>query len=444
MTRLTPAPADLPTRSLPSRALAGRLRVPGDKSTSHRALMLGGLAEGTSRVSGLLEAGDVMSTLGAMRALGARIEREGGFWRVEGAGRDGLRSPGQALDLGNAGTGARLLMGLVAGAGLSADFVGDASLSVRPMERVLGPLRDMGADCASESGHMPVRVSGRRPLAPIAFAPPKASAQVKSAILLAGLGADGTTTVIERTPTRDNTERMLRAFGVPVREDRRDDGLHVSVDGPAELRATDIDVPGDPSSAAFAVVAATVVPGSEIVVENVLLDPRRDAWIDALRLMGADIRLEAEREAGGARVGDIHVRHAELSGATIDPGRAPDMIDEYPVLAVAAAFADGPTVMEGLHELRVKESDRLSTTVALLRANGVEVEERDDGMTVHGVGRVPGGGRVATHHDHRIAMSALVLGMGAENSVEVDDPSPIATSYPGFFEGFEALGARFA
>ena len=418
--------------------------MPGDKSTSHRALMLGGLAHGTTRVSGLLEGEDVMSTLSAMRALGVEIVRDGEGWRIEGRGLQGLHSPNGPLDLGNAGTGARLLMGLVAGAGLSATFVGDASLSVRPMERVLGPLRDMGASCGSVEGHMPVQVSAKGPLRPITFASPKASAQVKSAILLAGLGAEGTTTVVEHTATRDNTERMLRAFGVEVHENMTASGNRVSVTGPAKLTATDITVPGDPSSAAFAVVAATVVPGSDIVVENVMLNPRRDAWLDALSSMGADISITSERESGGERVADLHVRAAKLAGAVVDPARAPDMIDEYPILAVAAAFAEGPTVMDGLHELRVKESDRIRSTVALLRANGVEVEERPDGMTVHGKASVPGGGRVETHHDHRIAMSALVLGLAADKAVEVDDPAPIATSYPDFFGQFTALGARFA
>ena len=442
-----PTPAHTPRSSRASGPLngplRGRLRVPGDKSTSHRALMLGGLAQGRTRVENLLEGEDVMATANAMRALGAKVERDGADWIVEGRGVDGLSSPARPLDLGNAGTGARLLMGVVAGAGLSAEFTGDASLSVRPMERVLGPLREMGAECTSVDGHMPVRVSGTRPLMPIRYSPPKASAQVKSAVLLAGLGAEGRTTVTEQIPTRDNTERILRAFGVDVHEVATKHGTDVSVDGPVELTATRIVVPGDPSSAAFAVVAASVVPGSDVVVEGVMLNPRRDAWIDALRAMGADITVENERDLG-ERIGDLHVRATDLHGAKIDPARASDMIDEYPILAVAAAFADGPTVMDGLHELRVKESDRISSTVALLRANGVEVDEREDGMTVHGRNTVPGGGTVTTHHDHRIAMSALVLGMGAEAPVAVDDAGPIATSYPEFFDQFTALGARFA
>ena len=430
----------------PSGPLRGTLRVPGDKSISHRAIILGTLADGTTRVTNLLEGGDILSTIGVMRALGGEIAKTGDTWMVEGVGARGFQQPDTDLDCGNAGTGARLIMGAVAGHAIAATFTGDASLSSRPMERVLGPLREMGASCDSDNGRLPVTIRGGN-LEAIRFAPPKASAQVKSAILLAGLRARGHTEVIEAHPTRAHTEVMLRAFGVPVETD----GNRVFLGGPAELTATDITVPGDPSSAAFATVAATVIPGSDIILEGVLQHPRRSRLFEALQEMGADITLQNPRTAGGEEVADLRVRHAQLTGTTVDPARAADMIDEYPILAVAAAFADGPTVMDGIGELRVKESDRISATVALLRANGVEVDERDDGMTVHGRGKggagdtVPGGSTpVTTHHDHRIAMSALILGLASRDGSRIDDPSPIATSYPGFFDDLTGLGAEFA
>ena len=430
-----------PATAHPSGPLSGRIRAPGDKSISHRAVILGSLAEGVTTVSGLLEGADILSTVGAMEALGATVERtDEGCWSVTGVGAAGLRSPDSDVDCGNAGTGVRLIMGAAAGYPIKATYTGDGSLRSRPMNRVLDPLRQMGVEAeAQEGGRLPCTVRSSGTLTAIDYAPPKASAQVKSCVLLAGLRAQGRTTVREIAATRDHTETMLRAFGVPVERD----GLAVSVDGPAALTATHIDVPGDPSSAAFATVAALIVPGSDVVVEGVMLNPRRTALFDALIAMGADIAFENERVVGGGEtVADIRARHSHLRGMTVDPARAADMIDEYPVLAVAAACADGTTHMNGIHELRVKESDRIAATAALLRENGVHVDEREDGMSVTGGASVPGGATVTTHHDHRIAMSALVLGLVGTGGVSVDDASMIATSYPGFFADMAALGAR--
>lgn len=438
---LTPDRDASPLRSHRCAPLSGRITAPGDKSISHRALILGGLASGQTTVSGLLEGADILATAAAMRAFGATVTREDGHdgrWTIEGVGTDGLRSPAAPVDCGNAGTGVRLIMGAAAGHAVAATFTGDTSLRSRPMNRVLDPLRLMGVEAeAQEGGRLPCTIRSDGRLQAIDFSPPKASAQVKSAILLAGLRADGTTTVRERHPTRDHSETMFEAFGVPVTRA----GSAVSITGPAHLRGTHVDVPGDPSSAAFGVVAGLIVPGSNIVVERVMLNPRRTALYDALRQMGGDITFENERVVGGGeRVADIHVRHSTLRGIIVDPDRAADMIDEYPVLAVAAARAKGETVMNGIHELRVKESDRIAATVALLRSNGVSVNERDDGMTVTG-GPVPGGATILTHHDHRIAMSALVLGCVADVPIAIDDAAMIATSYPTFFDHMRALGA---
>ena len=426
-----------------SSALQGRIRAPGDKSISHRSIILGALAQGRTTVSGLLEGADILSTVGAMRALGATVTRTGeGAWEVDGVGAAGLRAPDGLVDCGNAGTGVRLIMGAAAGYPIDVTYTGDESLRSRPMGRVLEPLAMMGVEAdAQAGGRLPCTVHGTAAINAVDYTPSKASAQVKSCVLLAGLRAQGKTTVREIKLTRDHTETMLRAFGVEVEVD----DLAVSIEGPATLTATHIDVPGDPSSAAFATVAALIVPGSDVVIEDVMLNPRRTALYDALISMGADITFEQEREVGGGeRVADIRARHSELQGITVDPERAADMIDEYPVLAVAAAFADGETHMNGIHELRVKESDRISATVALLASNGVLVEEREDGMSVTGNAGapVPGGATVTTHHDHRIAMSALVLGLRATGGVSVDDASMIATSYPGFFTDMQALGAE--
>jgi len=435
------------TSALPSGPLKGRLRVPGDKSISHRAMIMGTLSDGTTTVTNLLEGGDIFSTIEVMRALGGEIDRTDEGWRVIGVGPKGLQQPGAPLDCGNAGTGARLIMGAVAAYPIESTFIGDESLSSRPMNRVLNPLQEMGTKTTSDSeGRLPVTIKGGD-LCPIRYAPQKASAQVKSCILLAGLGASGRTTVIEHTPTRAHTELMLRAFGVDVHIEATDQGDAISVDGPAKLQATHIDVPGDPSSAAFATVAALIIPGSDITLEGVMRNPRRDALYEALAQMGADLTWENPRDAGGETVADLRVRHSALTAITVDPVRAPDMIDEYPILAVAAAFAEGTTIMDGIHELRVKESDRINATVALLRGNGVSVEETENGMHVTG-GPVSGGSQVdfvaTAHHDHRIAMSALILGLASETGSAVDDASSIATSYPNFFDQLTALGARFA
>lgn len=404
--------------------------------------MFGAVATGRTTITGLLEGADIVSTAGAMRALGATVTQTGpGSWTVDGVGAAGLQSPGAVIDCGNAGTGVRLIMGLVSAYPLTVTFTGDESLRARPMNRVLDPLRLMGVTAeAEEGGRLPCTLRAGGTLTAIDYSPPKASAQVKSCVLLAGLGAQGRTTVTEISATRDHTETMLTAFGVPVHRD----GLAVSIDGPAQLTATHVDVPGDPSSAAFAVVAALIVPGSDVVVEGVMLNPRRTALYDALIQMGGDISFENERAVGGGeRVADIRARFSNLTGIVVDQDRAADMIDEYPILAVAASVASGDTVMDGIHELRVKESDRIAATVALLRENGVQVTDHHDGMTVTGNhnGSVPGGGTVTTHHDHRIAMSALILGCVADAPVAVDDASMIATSYPDFFDHMRGLGA---
>ena len=421
-------------------ALTGHVRAPGDKSISHRSIILGAIASGRTTVTGLLEGDDILATARAMRALGAVVTRTSeDQWTIDGVGADRLRTPDTMIDCGNAGTGVRLIMGVASAFALEATFTGDDSLRSRPMNRVLDPLRLMGVQAeAQNGGRLPCTIRSNGQLKPIDYTPPKASAQVKSCIMLAGLGAVGRTTVRELHPTRDHTETMLQAFGVPV----RCDGSVVSVDGPATLSGTHIDVPGDPSSAAFAVVAGLIVPGSDVVLEGVMMNARRTALYDALIQMGADLTFENEREIGGGeRAADIRARHSRLTGIVVDPARAADMIDEYPILAVAAAVAEGDTVMNGIHELRVKESDRIAATADLLRGNGVRVEDRDDGMTVIG-GGVPGGGTVQTYHDHRIAMSALILGLVSKQGVlKVDDASMIATSYPEFFTHMRTLGA---
>lgn len=419
----------------PAAPLTGRLGVPGDKSISHRALMFGALAVGTTEISGLLEGEDVLRTAAAMRALGAEVERLGpGAWRVSGRGVGGLVEPADVLDMGNSGTAARLLLGLLAGHPVFAVMTGDASLRKRPMKRVTDPLSATGAQFwTREGGRLPLAVRGAADPLPIDYVLPVASAQVKSACLLAGLCAPGTTRVVEKEPTRDHTENMLRHFGATVSVQDTAEGRVVLLEGQPELVAAPVLVPGDPSSAAFPIVAALLVPGSRVVVENVGLNPLRTGLITTLREMGAALRVENERIAGGEPVGDIVAEYADLSGVTVPPGRAPAMIDEYPVLAVAAAAARGTTRMKGLAELRVKESDRLAATFALLAANGVRAEIEGDDLIVHGTGgAIPGGGVVETHMDHRIAMSALVMGLAARAPVGVDDAAFIDTSFPGF------------
>ena len=443
-----PHSPDNPTKSLtaePSHALSGRIRVPGDKSISHRALIFGALAVGETAIAGLLEGEDVLATAETMRRLGAEVMREGeGRWRVRGVGVGALREPAQPLDFGNSGTGARLVMGLVAGHPITATFVGDASLSRRPMGRVITPLSQMGARFhAREGGKLPLTLTGPRQALAISYESPVASAQVKSAVLLAGLNAPGITTVIEKVPTRDHTERMLRAFGAKIEVETRPDGATaIHLTGQPELSPCPITVPGDPSSAAFPVVAALVVPGSEIVVEGITLNPHRAGLYTTLIEMGGDIEIMNQREEGGEPVADLRVKASRLQGVVVPPERAASMIDEYPVLAVAASFATGETVMRGIHELRVKESDRIAATAAGLRVNGVKVHETEDSMTVEGRGgHVEGGGHVVTHMDHRIAMSFIVMGLGAQKPVTIDDASMIATSFPDFARLMGDLGA---
>ncbi|RKQ69636.1 3-phosphoshikimate 1-carboxyvinyltransferase [Litorimonas taeanensis] len=444
-----PAGTPPPAKSVKSAALTGVVRAPGDKSISHRSIIFGAMAEGTTEVTGLLTGDDILSTVGAMRGLGAEITEQDGTWFVKGVGKSGLQSPKTDIDCGNAGTGVRLIMGAAAGYPLSATFTGDASLSSRPMNRILNPLREMGVSAKArttdkgEEGRLPVTLKSNGALIPIEYTPPHASAQVKSAILLAGINTKGTTTVVEPTLTRDHTENMLRAFGAVVETKSRKDATHISVTGPTPLKAAKINVPGDPSSAAFLIVAALITPGSSIIIENVMMNPTRTGLFEALTAMGAYLRADNFRKSGGETIADIEVKHSKLVGINVPENRAASMIDEYPILAVAAAFASGTTIMNGIGELRVKESDRIAATAALLSANGVKVAEREDGLTVtgNGGGLVKGGGIVKTHHDHRIAMSALILGLGAENPVTIDDASMIATSFPSFFALMHTLGA---
>ena len=423
--------------------LKGRIRVPGDKSMSHRALMFGAVAIGETRIAGLLEAQDVINTARAMTALGADATRgSDGQWLVQGVGVAGLRSPEVPLDFGNSGTGVRLAMGLMATTPLSAHCVGDASLSKRPMGRVTKPLELFGARFeTAEGGRLPLTLIGAKHAVPVTYRLPVASAQVKSAVLLAGLNTPGRTTLIEPIATRDHTERMLMGFGARLTVESHDDGRHISIEGQHELKAQAIDVPGDPSSAAFPMVAALIAEGSDIVIENIMLNPTRTGLIETLVEMGADIVIENRRLASGEEVGDLHVRFSRLRGVRVPAARAPSMIDEYPILAVAASFAEGTTRMEGLEELRVKESDRLAAVEAGLQANGVMTSSGRDWLEVSG-GGAPGGGRVTTHMDHRIAMAFLVMGLASRIYTSIDDSSFIATSFPDFVGLLNGMGAR--
>jgi 3-phosphoshikimate 1-carboxyvinyltransferase len=445
---MTTHPTFAPLTARRAGPLKGRLRVPGDKSISHRALILGALAVGETRIGGLLEGEDVIHTAKAMRALGARVERTGeGEWRVHGVGVGGLGQPLAALDFGNSGTGCRLVLGAVAGCPITAGFDGDASLRKRPMRRVLDPLERIGAHAlaAAEGGRLPLMLQGARDPIPIVFEPPVASAQLKSAVLLAGLAAPGETVVVERVATRDHTEKMLAHFGAEVRvEPHGAHGRRITLTGQPELAPRPITVPADPSSAAFPLVAALIAPGSEVILDGVMTNPLRAGLLATLAEMGADIERLAVRNEGGEDVADLRVRAGGLRGVDVPPERAASMIDEYPVLAVAAAFAEGTTRMRGLGELRVKESDRLAATAALLRVNGVEAEIEGDDLIVHGTGRAPGGGVVTTHMDHRIAMAALVMGLASERPVAIDDGSFIATSFPEFVPMIRGLGAALS
>jgi 3-phosphoshikimate 1-carboxyvinyltransferase len=425
--------------------LQGRVRVPGDKSISHRALILGAMTVGETVVSGLLEGEDVLHTAEAMRALGARLERgSDGIWRIHGVGVGGFAEPAAPLDFGNSGTGCRLALGAVAGCPVTASFDGDASLRQRPMRRVLDPLERMGARtlAAAEGGRLPLTLQGARDPMPIVYQSPVPSAQLKSAVLLAGLAAPGETTVIEAEATRDHTERLLKHFGAKIASKLYGEhGRRITLQGQPELEPAPVAVPADPSSAAFPMVAALIVPGSDLILDAVMTNPLRTGLIATLREMGAQIAALETRDDGGEEVADLRIRAGALKGVEVPAARAPAMIDEYPVLAVAASFAEGATRMKGLQELRVKESDRLAATADMLRANGVTVEIEGDDMIVHGKGRPAGGGNVATHMDHRIAMAALVMGLATDNPVRIDDSAFIATSFPGFVELMRSLGA---
>ena len=435
-----------PMTSRASGPLTGEAQVPGDKSISHRALILGALSVGETTITGLLEGQDVLDTAAAMAAFGAQVERVGpGAWSVHGVGVGGFAEPQSVIDCGNSGTGVRLIMGAMGTTPITATFTGDASLSRRPMARVTDPLSQFGARItAREGGRLPITIEGAADPLPIRYRSPVASAQIKSAILLAGLNAPGETVVIEPEPTRDHSERMLAGFGATIHAETTPEGHVVTLQGRPELRAQPVAVPRDPSSAAFPVAAALIVPGSDILVPGVSRNPTRDGLYVTLLDMGADITFENERSEGGEPVADLRVRHSRLTGVEVPASRAASMIDEFPILSVVAAFAEGKTVMNGVAELRVKESDRIDAMARGLEANGVRIEETHDSLTVHGASGVRGGGRAVTHLDHRIAMSFLILGLAADQPVGIDDASPIVTSFPDFVPLMTRLGADFA
>jgi 3-phosphoshikimate 1-carboxyvinyltransferase len=448
ITILTHSTTQTPLESRASGPLSGKVRVPGDKSISHRALILGALSVGETRISGLLEGEDVLNTAKSMQALGAWVERTGPFaWQVSGVGVAGFAQPASPLDFGNSGTGCRLVMGAVAGCPISAVFDGDASLRSRPMRRILDPLELMGAKAgeSKEGGRLPLTLHGARDPVPILYRTPVASAQIKSAVLLAGLAAPGITTVIEQEASRDHTELMLKHFGAEIVSTAEGShGRKIALTGQPELHGAEVVVPADPSSAAFPIVAALVVEGSDVTFSDVMTNPLRTGLFTTLREMGASIEESEVRGDAGEPMARLRVRASKLRGVEVPPERAPSMIDEYLVLAVAASFAEGTTIMRGLKELRVKESDRLEATAAMLRVNGVKVEIAGDDLIVEGRGHVPGGGLVATHMDHRIAMSALVMGLASDKPVKVDDTAFIATSFPDFIPMMRSLGAEFA
>ncbi|HTM75911.1 MAG TPA: 3-phosphoshikimate 1-carboxyvinyltransferase [Pseudolabrys sp.] len=434
-----------PLTARQSGPVQGRARVPGDKSISHRALILGALTVGETTVGGLLEGEDVLHTADAMRALGAHLERTGEqAWRIRGVGVAGFAQPAGPLDFGNSGTGCRLALGAVVGSPVTVAFVGDDSLRTRPMRRVLDPLEKMGARVleVADGGRLPLTIRGAADPIPIIYEPPVASAQLKSAVLLAGLAAPGETTVIEAEATRDHTERLLKHFGAKITsKSHGENGRRIVLKGQPELEPASVLVPADPSSAAFPLVAALLVPGSELVLEAVMTNPLRTGLLTTLHEMGASIEVMDKRDGGGEEIADFRVRTSVLKGVDVPAERAPSMIDEYPILAVAASFAEGVTRMRGLQELRVKESDRLAATIDMLRANGITAEIEGDDLIVQGKGRPAGGAEVKTHMDHRIAMSALVMGLASENPVRVDDSAFIATSFPGFVELMRSIGA---
>ncbi len=431
------------TVSASPKGLSGRTLVPGDKSISHRSLMLASLAHGRTKVYGLLEGEDVLRTADAMRALGATITRDGAVWTIDGRGVGELTEPADVLDMGNSGTAARLLSGILSSHQMNSVMTGDASLRSRPMRRVMDPLSKNGSEFLSrEGGRLPMAVRGNGQAKPLEYRLPVASAQVKSAVLLAGLNAVGRTVVEEPVATRDHTENMLRHFGVDVDVSVLDaGGRRIELTGPVKLTARDVTVPGDPSSSAFPLVAALLVPGSDLLIENVGLNPLRTGLFTTLLEMGADLTIENERIEGGEPVGDLRARYSKLKGVDVPPERAPSMIDEYPVLAVACAFAEGASRLRGLEELRVKESDRLAATVSLLNVNGAETEVVGDDLIVRGFQGPLGGGSVTTHMDHRLAMSGIVFGLAAQKPVYIDDTAFIETSFPGFVDLMNGLGA---
>jgi len=428
-----------------SAPLKGEALVPGDKSISHRALILGALSVGETRITGLLEGQDVLDTGKAMQAFGAQVERLGdGEWVVNGVGVGGFAEPEAVIDCGNAGTGVRLIMGAMATSPITATFTGDASLRARPMGRITDPLKLFGAEAVGrEGGRLPLTLVGAKSPLPVRYATPMPSAQVKSAVLLAGLNAPGETVVIEAEATRDHTERMLAGFGAKISTEITDEGRVITLKGQPELTGQTIAVPRDPSSAAFPVVAALLVEGSEILVPGIGQNPTRNGLFITLTEMGADITFENQRVEGGEPVADLRVRFGPLTGVEVPTKRAPSMIDEYPILAALAATAEGPTVMRGIKEMRVKECDRIDAMARGLEANGVKIEEGQDFLIVHGAGKVTGGGTCATFLDHRIAMSFMCLGMAAEKPVKIDDAGPIETSFPDFIPLMERLGASF-
>ncbi|MCW2264985.1 3-phosphoshikimate 1-carboxyvinyltransferase [Gluconobacter cerinus] len=431
------------TVSASPKGLSGRTLVPGDKSISHRSLMLASLAHGRTKVYGLLEGEDVLRTADAMRALGATITRDGAVWTIDGRGVGELTEPADVLDMGNSGTAARLLSGILSSHQMNSVMTGDASLRSRPMRRVMDPLSKNGSEFLSrEGGRLPMAVRGNGQATPLEYRLPVASAQVKSAVLLAGLNAVGRTVVEEPVATRDHTENMLRHFGVDVDVSVLDaGGRRIELTGPVKLTARDVTVPGDPSSSAFPLVAALLVPGSDLLIENVGLNPLRTGLFTTLLEMGADLTIENERIEGGEPVGDLRARYSKLKGVDVPPERAPSMIDEYPVLAVACAFAEGSSRLRGLEELRVKESDRLAATVSLLNVNGADTEVVGDDLIVRGFQGPLGGGSVTTHMDHRLAMSGIVFGLAAQKPVHIDDTAFIETSFPGFVDLMNGLGA---
>lgn len=423
-------------------SIHGKIQVPGDKSISHRSLMLSAISLGQAKISGMLEGEDVIATANALRAMGVSIKKEDNIWIVQGVGVGGLHEPSQVLDMGNAGTGARLMMGMVASYNFNTIFTGDASLCSRPMGRVTTPLEKMGARFVTrQGGRLPLTVIGTNDLVPIIYELPVASAQVKSAIMLAALNTPGETTVIETEPTRDHTELMLRGLGAEINVQEISGKHHISVKGYPNLKAIDIKVPSDPSSAAFPVVAALITPDSEIIIEGMCMNEHRVGLYVTLQEMGADITIFNERLEAGDKVADLKIRSSKLKGVKVPASRAPSMIDEYPILAIAASVAEGATIMEGLAELKVKESNRLQAIADGLTANGVRCDVGDESLTVYG-GKAAGGGMVKTHLDHRIAMSFLVLGMVSENAVAVDDGSVMDTSFPGFATLLNSVGAK--